>query len=62
MPSYVCLLRFYPKRRLHPLATGNWLIILLSVTYYPYPEYLKTEENDTYIKNIIVQNTFVITK
>ena len=45
---------YYPKvhisRQLHPLLVNDLLyysVILLSYKrYYPYPEYLQTEEND----------------
>ena len=55
---------YYPKthiRRLHPLlVTGLLYITKLYYSvikgYYPYPEYLKTEEND----NICSSNIFVI--
>ena len=56
---------YYPKIhmcRLYPLLVTGLLYYSVIKGYYPYPEYLKTEENDI-SKNIVrSSNTFVIVK
>ena len=52
--------KIYISRRLHPLLVTDLLYYSVIKGYYPYPEYLQTEEN--HISKYCNSNTFVIVK